>query len=239
MTYQPAINERIAQLEWGPIIQSLDERGFAMLPSLLTPDECVAIGGLYPVRERFRSRVDMARFHFGVGEYKYLAYPLPAIVAELRSALYARVAPVANDWMHKLHDEARFPEELPAFIKLCNRHGQTKPTPLILRYEAGGYNCMHQDIYGETVFPLQITFMLSRRGKEYEGGEFLLSEQRPRMQSRVEALTLEQGAAVLFTTRSRPVKGVRTYYRVNVRHGVSSIRQGQRLTLGIIFHDAK
>ena len=234
-----AISERVAQLDWERIRDLLDDRGFARIPPLLTPDECVSIAGLYDDRERFRSRVDMARFRFGLGEYKYFANPIPPIVAELRAALYPRVAPAANEWMRELRVEEQFPPALDGFLDYCHRRGQMRPTPLILRYEAGGYNCLHQDVYGEVVFPLQFTFMLSRRGVDYEGGQFLLLEQRPRAQSRCEAVTLEQGEGILFATRWRPIKGARGYYRANLRHGVSTVDRGRRFTLGIIFHDAK
>jgi uncharacterized protein len=232
-------SDRIARLEWDQILPSLDQRGFATTPALLTPAECAELAALYDDRARFRSRVEMARFRFGAGEYKYFAAPLPPIVAELREALYPRVAPIANQWVEKLRLGPPFPPTLDAFLALCRRHGQSKPTPLILRYEAGGYNCLHQDLYGEVVFPLQFTLILSRRGTDYQGGEFLLLEQRPRAQSRGEAITLEQGEAIVFATRYRPLKGARGYYRVNVRHGVSSLHAGRRYSLGIIFHDAR
>lgn len=181
----------------------------------------------------------MSRFRFGVGEYKYFAAPLPLIVGAIRETLYARVAPIANESMQALRSEIRFPPDLRAFLKRCHREGQIKPTPLMLRYESGGYNCMHQDLYGEIAFPLQFTFMLSREGVDYTGGEFVLLEQRPRAQSRVNVITLQQGEGVLFSTRYRPVQGARGFYRANVRHGVSVVHGGLRFTLGIIFHDAK
>jgi uncharacterized protein len=234
-----AIAERIAQLDWAQIRQSLEADGFATLPPMLSPEECADLSATYEVRARFRSRIEMARFRFGLGEYKYFAAPLPPIVAELRASLYPRVVPVANDWMKALRMRISFPESLDDFLERCHRSGQTKPTPLLLRYEAGGYNCMHQDLYGEVAFPLQFTFMLSRHQADYTGGEFLLLEQRPRAQSRCDAITLEQGAAILFTTRYRPVKGTRGFYRVNVRHGISRVQNGRRFALGIIFHDAK
>jgi uncharacterized protein len=233
------VAERIAQLDWPQIRQAVQTDGFAMLGPILSPLECADLAAMYEVRERFRSRIDMARFRFGLGEYKYFAAPLPPIVAELRAALYPRVAPIANDWMKALRMSINFPDALDEFRARCHRSGQTKPTPLLLRYEAGGYNCMHQDLYGEIAFPLQFTFMLSQREREYTGGEFLLLEQRPRAQSRCEAIALEQGAAILFATRYRPAKGVRGSYRVNVRHGISRVRTGRRFALGIIFHDAK
>ncbi len=202
------------------------------------PDECAALIELYADRQKFRSKVDMARHRFGEGEYKYFAYPLPPIVADLREALYSRVAPIANQWADVLRWEIRFPANLDEFIAECHRAGQVRPTPLMLRYEAGGYNCLHQDLYGEVAFPLQFTLMLSRPAIDFEGGEFLLVENRPRAQSRGEAITLEQGCAVLFPTRYRPIRSTRGWSRVAVRHGVSRIGQGHRVTLGIIFHDA-
>jgi uncharacterized protein len=231
--------ERVAQLDWPRIRQSLETDGFAKLAPILSQQECVELSAMYEARECFRSRVEMARFGFGVGEYKYFAAPLPPIVANLRSSLYPRVVSVANDWMRALRMPISFPATLDDFLETCRRSGQTKPTPLLLRYEVGGYNCMHQDLYGEIAFPLQFTFMLSRHEADYTGGEFLLLEQRPRAQSRCEAIGLEQGAAIVFANRYRPVKGSRGFYRVNVRHGISRVRNGRRLTLGIIFHDAK
>jgi uncharacterized protein len=234
-----AIYERIAQLDWPQIRQAVEADGFAILPPILSPRECADLSAMYEVRERFRSRIEMARFRFGLGEYKYFAAPLPPIVAELRASLYPGVAPIANDWMKALRMSSSFPPTLDAFLDKCHRSGQTKPTPLLLRYDSGGYNCMHQDLYGEIAFPLQFTFMLSDEGADYSGGEFLLLEQRPRAQSRCDAIALEQGAAILFATRYRPVKGARGFYRVNVRHGISRVRNGRRFALGIIFHDAK
>jgi hypothetical protein len=213
--------------------------GFATLPPILTSEECARVAGMYDIREHFRSRIDMARFRFGLGEYKYFAAPLPPIVAELRSLLYPRIVPLANDWMKALRMPVSFPDSLDDFLERCHHSGQSKPTPLLLRYEAGGYNCLHQDLYGEHAFPLQCTFMLSRLGTDYAGGEFLLLEQRPRAQSRCNAITVEQGAGILFATRYRPVKGARGFYRVNVRHGISRVHNGRRFALGIIFHDAK
>jgi uncharacterized protein len=238
-TKTAGIAERIAHLDWLQIRQSLEADGFARLAPLLSPEECAGLNAMYEVGARFRSRIEMARFRFGLGEYKYFALPLPPFVAELRALLYSRVAPVANDWMKALRMDISFPETLDDFLEQCHRRGQAKPTPLLLRYKAGGYNCMHQDLYGELVFPLQFTFMLSRYGADYTGGEFLLLEQRPRAQSRCDAITLGQGAAVLFATRYRPVKGTRGIYRVNVRHGISQVHDGRRLALGVIFHDAK
>jgi uncharacterized protein len=242
MTPQPEpshIAERIKRLDWPQIRQALEAEGFATLPPILSSQECAELSGMYEVRERFRNRIEMARFRFGLGEYKYFGAPLPPIVTELRTSLYQYIVPVANNWMKALRMRIFFAESLDEFLERCHLSGQTKPTPLLLRYEAGGYNCLHQDLYGELAFPLQFTFMLSRYGTDYTGGEFLLLEQRPRAQSKCEAISLDQGAAVLFATRHRPVKGARGFYRVNVRHGISRVRHGRRFALGIIFHDAK
>jgi uncharacterized protein len=233
------ISDRIAALDWPSLTASLDARGYAHTPALLTSDECAQLAGLYEIRDHFRSRVEMARFGYGLGEYKYFAYPLPVILSELRAAIYPRLVPLASRWMAALKLEAIFPRSLNGFLTLCREHDQTRPTPLLLRYDRGGYNCMHQDLYGEIFFPLQVTCLLSRRESDFTGGEFLLAEQRPRAQSRCEAIGLEQGQAIIFATRWWPAKGVRGFYRVNFRHGVSTIRSGQRTTLGIIFHDAK
>ncbi|HEX3409469.1 MAG TPA: 2OG-Fe(II) oxygenase [Candidatus Binataceae bacterium] len=230
---------RIARLDWDAMRASIDERGYATTPALLTPAECRELIVLYDGREAFRNRVVMERFGYGLGEYKYFAAPLPPLVFAMRNAFYARLAPIASTWMRALGLGEGFPAELEAFLEICRRAGQLKPTPLMLRYEAGGYNCLHQDLYGEVFFPLQMTLALSRRGEEFDGGEFLLTEQRPRAQSRGEAITLERGEAIIFATRWRPVRGKRGYYRVNVRHGVSRLKAGRRFTLGIIFHDAK
>jgi hypothetical protein len=232
------IAARVAALDWPAIEASLSELGYAKTPPLLTPEECAELIALYPDDARFRSRIDMARYRFGVGDYKYFAAPLPPLVTALRRATYPRLAGVANRWSTVLRAKTRYPERLEEMLALCARHGQTKPTPLLLHYEAGGYNCLHQDLYGEVAFPLQLTCFLSRRGVDYEGGEFLLVEQRPRAQSRGEAIQTEQGECVIFTTRFRPVAGARGAYRATMRHGVSRILRGTRYTLGIIFHDA-
>jgi hypothetical protein len=233
------IASRVSRVDWAQLRASLEERGYATLAPILTPAECAELAGLYDRRERFRSRVDMARLRFGAGEYKYFAAPLPSLVASLREELYGRVVAIANDWMAALRLEPRFPPGLAEFLEHCHGAGQVKPTPLILRYTAGGYNCLHQDLYGEIVFPLQFTLMLSDPARDFDGGEFLLVEQRPRAQSRGDAIALQQGGAILFATRYRPVHGIRGVYRVNVRHGVSRVGRGHRMTLGIIFHDAK
>jgi hypothetical protein len=234
-----SVTGRIARLDWARIRAGLDERGYATTEPLLTPAECAALAALYDQREHFRNRIVMERFRFGVGEYKYFAAPIPRLVEEMRVALYPRIAPVANEWTKAMGGRTLFPPTLDDFLEVCRRAGQTNPTPLILRYDAGGYNCMHQDIYGEVVFPIQLTCVLSRNIRDYRGGEFVLMEQRPRAQSRCEAVTLEQGEAIIFTTRYRPVRGTRGHYRVNVRHGVSRLHSGRRFSLGIIFHDAK
>lgn len=229
---------RLGSLDWRAIEAALWERGFAKTPPLLTPEECAELIALYPDESRFRSRVDMAQHRFGVGEYKYFAAPLPPLVEALRVHAYPPLAALANQWEAALDTAVLHPPDLAALLARCRRRGQTKPTPLMLRYAAGGYNCLHQDLYGAVVFPLQLTCFLSRRGVDYEGGEFLLVEQRPRAQSRGEAITTEQGEIVIFTTRYRPVETARGYSRANVRHGVSRVTAGSRYTLGVIFHDA-
>ena len=233
------MQERLARLDWAAIGDSLDAWGCARTPALLTPDECAGLRGLYAEEGRFRSRVDMARFRFGVGEYKYFAEPLPVLVGELRAHAYPPLAAVANRWEAALGTRVRHPGDLAGLRALCARRGQKKPTPLLLRYESGGYNCLHQDVYGDVVFPLQLTVLLSDAGKDFEGGEFMLVEQRPRAQSRGTVVPLAQGEAVIFTTRHRPAAGARGHYRVTVRHGVSRLLSGERYTLGVIFHDAR
>ncbi len=224
---------------WEVARTQLDERGFALLPAVLAKNRCGEIAGYYADDRRFRSRIEMARYSFGRGEYKYLNYPLPEIVQHLRASIYSQLAPLANQWAERLGNKIRYPEQLSDFIACCHRAGQKRPTPLLLKYHAGDFNCLHQDLYGEIVFPFQVTFFLSQRGKDFEGGEFVLAEQRPRQQSRVEALNPNQGDAVVFSVHHRPVRGARGYYRANLRHGVSTVRSGERYTLGIIFHDAK
>ncbi|MGI8741589.1 MAG: 2OG-Fe(II) oxygenase [Bryobacteraceae bacterium] len=218
---------------------SLWARGYAQAGPLLTPPECEALVALYGQDELFRSRIEMARYRFGVGDYKYLADPLPEVVASLRENLYPKLAGVANRWMEALGSDDRYPAGLAGLREECRKIGQAKPTPLILHYEEGGYNCLHQDIYGELAFPLQVVCFLSQPGRDYTGGDFLLVEQRPRAQSIGESICAQQGEIVTFTTRHRPVKGSRGYYRANLKHGVSRIKSGTRYTLGIIFHDAK
>jgi hypothetical protein len=227
-----------AELNWAELLTGLDERGYAVLPGLLGERECRSVAALYADEAAFRSRVVMARHNFGRGEYKYLRYPLPPLVAELRQALYPRLASFANRWHERLHLEPRFPARLDAYLARCHAAGQQRPTPLILKYEAGDYNCLHQDLYGELVFPIQATVLLSKPDDDFTGGEFLLVEQRPRMQSKGEVVPLGRGDAVLFAVNFRPVAGTRGDYRVTIRHGVSRLHSGNRYTLGIIFHDA-
>ena len=233
------LETRLQRLDWGAIARDLGERGWATTPPLLTAEECAGLVALYPDDARFRSRVEMARFRFGEGEYKYFTAPLPPLVAGLREQTYPPLAAIAGEWQAALGRATRYPPTLGGFLAQCARRGQRKPTPLLLRYEAGGYNCLHQDIYGEIAFPLQMTCLLSRPGEDFSGGEFLLVEQRPRAQSRAEVVPLVQGQIVIFTTRERPARGTRGTYRVALRHGVSRVTSGLRYTLGIIFHDAK
>src|SRR5882672_6407489 len=233
------IAARLGKLDWPAIERSLWAWGYAKTPALLTPDECAELIGLYPDETRFRSTVDMARYKFGVGEYRYFAAPLPPLVDALRHAAYPPLAAIANQWEAALGTATVHPTTLDGMLAVCHRRGQTKPTPLMLRYEAGGYNCLHQDLYGDVVFPIQLTVLLSEPGKDFEGGEFLLVEQRPRAQSRGSVVHLDQGEAVIFTTRHRPVAGARGHYRGNMRHGVSRLLSGERYTLGVIFHDAR
>jgi uncharacterized protein len=225
--------------DWGRLASDLDSQGSAVLEHLLDPDECRSLAALYSQDNRFRSRVVMSRHGFGRGEYRYFSYPLPKKVAELRETFYPRLAPIANRWNESLGIETRYPAQHAEFLARCAEAGQSRPTPLLLQYEAGDYNCLHQDLYGEHVFPLQIAILLSQPDKDFTGGEFVITEQRPRMQSRAEVVPLRQGDAVVFAVHHRPVKGTRGMYRVNLRHGVSRIRSGHRHTLGIIFHDAK
>jgi len=225
--------------DWARITADLDERGYAILPALVEPDACAALAALYGDDAHFRSRVVMARHGFGRGEYKYLSYPLPDRVATLRRDLYPPLAAIANRWRTSLGVAARYPDTLAAFLKHCHEAGQVRPTPLLLRYGEGDYNCLHQDLYGDLVFPLQATILLSMPGRDFAGGEFVLTEQRPRMQSRAEVVPLGLGDGVVFAVNERPVAGARGAYRVRMRHGVSRITAGQRTTLGLIFHDAQ
>lgn len=234
-----SIVQRIQSLDWEGLASALSENGYAQTGRVLTVEECRDLSSLYADDKLFRSHIDMARFRFGLGDYKYFANPLPDAVQELRESFYPQLAPIANRWMENLGSRERFPARLAEFLKVCHRRGQNRPTPLLLRYTAGGYNCLHQDIYGEVAFPLQVACFLSQPERDYNGGEFLLLEQRPRAQSKGEAVRPRQGEAVIFTTRYRPVRSTRGYYRVNIRHGVSTVKSGERYTLGVIFHDAK
>jgi len=230
---------RIAALDWEAAARDLDAQGCAVLKGLLTSDECRALAGLYANDAHFRSHVVMGRHGFGRGEYKYFSYPLPQLIAELRPNLYERLSGIANRWNQAMGIDISYPKSHAAFLKRCHDAGQGKPTPLLLQYQEGDYNCLHQDLYGEHVFPLQVAILLSEPGRDFEGGEFVLTEQRPRMQSRAEVVPLRQGDGVAFAVHHRPVAGTRGTYRVNLRHGVSRIRSGRRHTLGVIFHDAK
>jgi len=230
---------RIDEFDWDRVSRDLDAQGSAILEQVLLVDQCEDLAALYPDDALFRSRVVMARHGFGRGEYKYFAYPLPEIISDLRTALYPRLAPIANRWNGAMAIDIRYPEKHAEFLKRCHHAGQQKPTPLLLQYSEGDYNCLHQDLYGEHVFPIQVAILLSEPGKDFTGGEFVLTEQRPRMQSRPEVVPLRQGDAVAFAVHHRPVQGTRGFYRVNMRHGVSRLRSGHRHTLGIIFHDAK
>jgi hypothetical protein len=230
---------RIRGLDWQRIAADLAAHGGATTGPLLTAEECAALAGCYDENRAFRSRVIMARHGFGRGEYKYFNYPLPEFVAALRAELYPPLARIANCWNEMLGAGVRFPAAHADYLARCRKAGQVKPTPLLLRYGPGDFNCLHQDIYGEHVFPLQATFLLSTPGRDFTGGEFVLTEQRPRMQSRAEVVPLAQGEGVIFPVHHRPVQGAKNVYRVNMRHGVSRLRSGQRHTLGVIFHDAK
>ena len=234
-----ATPDRLCGVDWRRLSGSLDTHGCAVISDVLSPAECAGLANSYDDDALFRSRVVMKKHGFGSGEYKYFAQPLPPIVRELRAALYAPLAAIANRWNAAMGIDVSYPDTLDAFLARCHAAGQTRPTPLLLRYQTGDYNCLHQDVYGEHVFPLQVAFLLSQPGRDFTGGEFVLTEQRPRMQSRVEVVALEQGAGVIFPVRQRPVQGGRGTYRVNLRHGVSRLRSGHRSTLGIIFHDAR
>ncbi|HEY4370242.1 MAG TPA: 2OG-Fe(II) oxygenase [Steroidobacteraceae bacterium] len=235
----PNIGTRLSELDWSRVSRDLDEHGNATLQALLTPEQSDAIVAMYSSSDLFRSRVIMARHGFGRGEYQYFSYPLPEIVADLRMQIYPHLAPMANRWNQLLAIDVTYPDDHAQFIERCHEAGQRRPTPLLLRYGVGDYNCLHQDLYGEHVFPLQLAVLLSRPGEDFTGGEFVLTEQRPRMQSRPEVVALRKGDAVIFAVHHRPVQGSRGFYRVNLRHGVSRLRSGQRHTLGIIFHDAQ
>ncbi|HTI67679.1 MAG TPA: 2OG-Fe(II) oxygenase [Caulobacteraceae bacterium] len=230
--------DRVAGFDWARVATELDAQGWAVLEGLLSPQQCRETAGLYAREDGFRSRVVMGRHGYGQGEYRYFAYPLPGLVADLRTALYPRLAPIADGWNARMGIEVRYPAQHAAFLDRCHEAGQARPTPLLLQYGPGDYNCLHQDLYGEHVFPLQVAVLLSRPGEDFTGGEFVITEQRPRMQSRPAVVPLGLGDAVVFAVHHRPVQGSRGAYRVVLRHGVSALRSGHRHTLGIIFHDA-
>ncbi|MFZ5675972.1 MAG: 2OG-Fe(II) oxygenase [Pseudomonadota bacterium] len=228
-----------ARRDWTAVAKELDTHGAAVLTGLLRPEDCAQLAAIYPEKEPFRSHIIMSRHGFGRGEYKYFTYPLPDIIARLRTSLYPPLAGIANRWNEMLGETTRYPDEHEAYLVRCHKAGQKRPTPLLLQYGEGDYNCLHQDIYGAFVFPLQVAILLSEPGRDFTGGEFVLTEQRPRMQSRAEVVPLRQGDGVIFPVHHRPVQGTRGVYRVNLRHGVSRLRSGRRHTLGIIFHDAE
>ena len=232
------VDARVAALQWPQVEAELDAQGAAVLPRLITPDECGALAALYDNDDAFRSRVVMARHGFGQGEYRYFRYPLPPLIGAFRRAVYPHLVPLANRWHEAMGLATRFPPGHEAWIQHCHAIGQTRPTPLLLRYGPGDYNCLHQDVYGDAVFPLQLVLLLSQPGRDFDGGEFAMTEQRPRMQSRAMVLPLQQGDGALIAVRHRPVRGARGFYRVNLRHGVATVRSGRRFTAGIIFHDA-
>ena len=230
---------RVKSVDWEQVSRELYAQGCATIEDLVTPGECEALVALYPLDNIFRSRIVMSRHGFGRGEYKYFSYPLPDIISGLRTLIYPHLVPIANRWNTAMGIDVRYSDKHADFIARCHASGQTRPTPLLLQYEAGDYNSLHQDLYGEHVFPFQVAILLSEPGRDFTGGEFVLTEQRPRMQSRAEVVPLRQGDAVVFTVNHRPVEGKRGFYRVNMRHGVSRLRSGRRHTVGIIFHDAK
>lgn len=236
--FRKDVPERIAGIAWDRVSEDLSAHGYAVVSGLVSRQECDGLAGLYPDDARFRKHILMARHGYGRGEYKYFSYPLPDLIGALRCGLYPPLSRVANAWNEAMGLPVRFPAEHSAFIKRCHKAGQLRPTPLLLKYTAGDYNCLHQDVYGEHVFPLQAALLLSEPEKEFTGGEFVLTEQRPRMQSRASVVPWRRGDAIIFAVRHRPVQGTRGFYRVNMRHGVSTIRSGQRYTAGIIFHDA-
>ena len=240
MVFQASGEDCELAIDWEAALSHLDGRGFALLSAVLSRTACEDIAALYAQEAQFRSRIEMSRHGFGRGEYKYFKYPLPSIVDQLRTSIYPRIAPLANEWCHRLGiKQSRFPEKLSQFTERCHNAGQERPTPLLLKYGPGDFNCLHQDLYGDIFFPFQVTFFLSQPGRDFAGGEFVLTEQQSRRQSRAEVLAPNQGDAVIFSVNHRPVRSARGYYRAHLRHGVSTIRSGSRYTLGIIFHDAK
>jgi hypothetical protein len=234
-----SIQNRIEQLNWAEIAAAMDSKGFAPVKNVLTAEECDNLTAQYTDDELYRKTIVMERHHYGRGEYKYFKYPLPGLIQQLRESVYPKLAPIANNWMQLLNKEQRFPESLEELLQHCHEHEQLRPTPLILKYTAGGYNAMHQDLYGEVFFPMQLVFILDEPGVDYEGGEFILMEQKPREQSRVMVLKPAKGDMLLFTTSYRPAKGSKGYHRINMKHGVGELSGGKRHSMGIIFHDAK
>ena len=233
-----ASKNRAAAIDWSRVSTDLDAQGWTVLPKLLAAAECEAVAALYDQGLGFRSQVIMERHGFGRGEYRYFSYPLPPLVQDLRTTVYPHLAPLANRWHERMGNAVRFPDDHAAFIERCHAAGQTRPTPLLLRYGPNDYNCLHQDIYGEHVFPLQVAILLSQPGVDFDGGEFVMTEQRPRMQTRAAVVPLHKGDAVVFAVNGRPVRGMKRDYQVKLRHGVSRLRSGHRHTLGVIFHDA-
>ncbi|BAU39843.1 hypothetical protein APT_10099 (plasmid) [Acetobacter pasteurianus NBRC 101655] len=232
------LRSRIGAYDWAKIFEQMDRDGWAVLPGLLEKEDCSSLARLYGPTETFRSHIHMARHGFGRGEYRYFSYPLPPLVETARSALYPRLVPLANQWSERMKQDVRFPEKLETFLERCHDAGQKRPTPLLLEYRQGDYNCLHQDLYGDHIFPMQVAVLLSEPGADFTGGEFVLTEQRPRMQSRAAVVPLQKGDGVVFAVNSRPHRGARGDYRVTMRHGVSTVRSGIRHTLGLIFHDA-
>jgi uncharacterized protein len=232
------ISNSIDGLDWPRIGADLDARGFATTGKLLDADACASLAGLYPRSDTFRSHIIMARHGFGQGEYKYFSYPLPDVIGSLRKAVYPHLVPIANRWAELMNQTQRFPDTLDDMLVRCHQAGQSRPTPLLLKYKADDYNCLHQDLYGEHVFPMQLVICLNEPGEDFEGGEFVVVEQRPRMQSKAEIVPLRRGEGAIFAVSHRPHKGSKGYYRVNLKHGVSRVRSGNRHTCGIIFHDA-
>jgi uncharacterized protein len=233
------VPQRLAQLDWTNITESLWQRGYALTSALLTPSECADLVNLYQSEEPFRSHIEMSRYRFGRGDYKYFDYPLPAIVQQLREHSYPRLVPLANEWNAALGLSEAFTKSHASFLETCAKNGQKRATPLLLHYESGDYNCLHQDVYGAVAFPMQLTCFLSQPGADYEGGEFVIVEQQPRAQSKAEVITAQQGQVLIFATRYRPVKGSRGFYRTSLRHGVSRLKRGVRFTLGVIYHDSQ
>ncbi len=234
-----AIRKRLESLDWTAIRESLWQHGYALTPALLTGSECTGLVNLYPAEKPFRSHIIMSRYRFGRGDYKYFDYPLPAIVQQLREHSYPYLVSVANEWIQALGLSEVFPERHASFLEICAKNAQTRATPLLLHYESGDFNCLHQDVYGAVAFPLQLTCFLSQPGIDYEGGEFVIVEQQPRAQSKAEVIIAQQGQALIFATRHRPVKGSRGFYRTSLRHGVSRLKRGIRFTLGVIYHDSQ